>query len=231
MRAARASAMAVASGTPTPNVSAVVAPTAVPTPTSTPAAPVRMRWRAAWFEVHEPTMTGMSSWRMNVLRLSGSPFLVTCSADRTVERMTSRSSSDSSTLGSSSSMRWGVTAPAATAPDARISCTRWTEQIGVDGLLVDLLQPGRRGLVGQRRDLGQDRARDLRSGSTGLRGRARRPRPCRRCRRPWRGSPPNRTGRRARATRTGTPASSQLRSTSSTSRVRRLGTMVNSSRP
>ena len=103
-------------------------------------------------------------------------------------------------------------------PHARISRHPLDQQIGVDGLFVDLLQPGRRGLVGQRRVLGQDRARDLRSGSTGLRGRAGHgdPRPCRRCRRPWRGSPPRiARGRRARATRTGTPASSQLRSTSS----------------
>ena len=32
-----------------------------PTPTRTPTAPVRMRWRPAWYEAHPPTMTGRSN--------------------------------------------------------------------------------------------------------------------------------------------------------------------------
>ena len=48
MRAARTSAMAVAWGTPTPSTPGVVDVEPEPTPTSTPAAPVRIRWSAAW---------------------------------------------------------------------------------------------------------------------------------------------------------------------------------------
>ena len=48
MRAARTSAMAVAMPEPTPITSAVVAVEPPSIPTRTPAAPVCMRWRAAW---------------------------------------------------------------------------------------------------------------------------------------------------------------------------------------
>ena len=48
VRAAEASAIAVACGTPTPSTPRVVQAAPGPTPTSTPAAPVRMRCSAAW---------------------------------------------------------------------------------------------------------------------------------------------------------------------------------------
>jgi hypothetical protein len=48
VRAAEASAIAVACGTPTPSTPRVVQAAPGPTPTRTPAAPVRIRWSAAW---------------------------------------------------------------------------------------------------------------------------------------------------------------------------------------
>jgi hypothetical protein len=60
MRAARASAMAVAIGIPRPSTRRVVPAAPEPAPTSTPAAPVRIRCSAAWYDVQPPTTTGIS---------------------------------------------------------------------------------------------------------------------------------------------------------------------------
>ncbi len=91
MRAPAASAMAVAWGTPTPITCRVVHAAPGPTPASTPTAPVRMRWRAVWYEAQPPTITGTGSSEMKRFRLSGSTTDETCSADTTVPWMTSTS--------------------------------------------------------------------------------------------------------------------------------------------
>ncbi len=87
-RAALASEIAVACGTPTPRTPRVVQAAPGPTPTRTAAAPVRIRWRAVWYEAQPPTMTGIGSEAMNSFRLSVSPFEETCSAETTVPWMT-----------------------------------------------------------------------------------------------------------------------------------------------
>ena len=84
MRAPATSAMAVACGTPRPSTPRVVQALPGPTPTRTPTAPVRMRWRPAWYEAQPPTITGRSNSRMKRLRLRGSTVLDTCSAETTV---------------------------------------------------------------------------------------------------------------------------------------------------
>ena len=96
-----------------------------PTPTSTPTAPVRIRWRPAWYEAQPPTITGTSNSRMNRLRLRGSAVFDTCSADTTVPWMTRMSSSAASRAGAKVSVFWGVTEAAAVMPAAFISLMRW----------------------------------------------------------------------------------------------------------
>ena len=63
MRAAAASAMAVACGTPMPSTPRVVQAWPGPTPTSTPIAPVRMRCRVVAYEATLPTITGTGTRR------------------------------------------------------------------------------------------------------------------------------------------------------------------------
>ena len=53
--------IALAIGTATPRTVRVVCAAPPPNPTSTPAAPVRIRCRAAWYVAQPPTMTGTSS--------------------------------------------------------------------------------------------------------------------------------------------------------------------------
>ena len=93
MRAARASATAVASGTPMPSTSRC-AGGARPAPDEHAggAGAHEVRARPGSY-VHPPTITGSSKRRMNVLRLSGSAVRATCSADTTAPWMTSRSGS------------------------------------------------------------------------------------------------------------------------------------------
>ena len=69
-RAAAASEIAVACGTPTPRTPRVVHAWPGPTPTRTPSAPVRIRWSAVWYEAHPPTSVGIGSSAMNSLRFS-----------------------------------------------------------------------------------------------------------------------------------------------------------------
>ena len=95
-----------------------------PTPTRMPAAPVRIRCSAAWYEAQPPTTTGMSSSRMNFFKLSGSAVFETCSADTTVPWMTSRSSSASMTASANWAVRWGVSEADATTPASLISRIR-----------------------------------------------------------------------------------------------------------
>ena len=95
-RAAAASAIAVACGTPTPSTPRVVHACPGPTPTSTPSAPVRIRCSAVWYEAQPPTMVGIGSEEMNSFRLSAWPFEETCSAETTVPWITSTSSPASS---------------------------------------------------------------------------------------------------------------------------------------
>jgi len=71
MRAAAASAMAVACGTPMPSTPRVVQAWPGPTPTSTPIAPVRMRCSVVAYEATPPTITGTGQSAMNSLMLSG----------------------------------------------------------------------------------------------------------------------------------------------------------------
>jgi hypothetical protein len=90
-RAALASEIAVACGTPTPRTPRVVQAAPGPTPTSTPVAPVRIRWRAVWYDAQPPTITGIGIDAMNSLRFSACPLEETCSAETTVPWMTSTS--------------------------------------------------------------------------------------------------------------------------------------------
>src|SRR5437867_6957785 len=108
MRAAAASEIAVAWGTPTPITPRVVHAFPGPTPTSTPTAPVRIRCSAVEYDAHPPTITGRSKRAMNSFRLRGSVFVETCSADTTVPWITRMSSPASSTSGAYFFTRCGV---------------------------------------------------------------------------------------------------------------------------
>ena len=89
-RAAWTSAIAVACGTPMPSTPRVVQAAPGPTPTSTPAAPVRIRWRPVEYDAQPPTITDTSTSRMNSFKLSGGLLssVDTCSAETTVPWMT-----------------------------------------------------------------------------------------------------------------------------------------------
>ena len=117
--------MALAIGTRTPMTSAVVCEAPPPKPTSTPAAPVRIRWRAAWCVAQPPTMTGASSSWMNSLRFSGSlSDEDTCSAETVVPRMTTMSAPAWEAMGASRAAPWGDVATATVTPAARRSVMR-----------------------------------------------------------------------------------------------------------
>ena len=107
-RAAAASAIAVACGTPMPSTPRVVHALPGPTPTSTPTAPVRIRCSAVEYEAQPPTITGMSNDGMNSFRFSGSCWLETCSPETTVPWITRTSSPASSTSFAYRSTRCGV---------------------------------------------------------------------------------------------------------------------------
>ena len=104
-----------------------------PTPTSRAAAPVRMRCSAVWWLAQPPTMTGVSMPAMNVLRFSGSPLELTCSAETTLPWMTRTSRPASIAVLCSSTARDGVTPPAQTTPAALISATRAATSSGSTG--------------------------------------------------------------------------------------------------
>ncbi len=61
---------------------------------------------------------------MNFLRLSGSVFCETCSAETVVPRMTNRSTPASTTVCENSCVRCGLSDPATGTPAARISARR-----------------------------------------------------------------------------------------------------------
>ena len=112
------------------------------------------------------------SWRMTFMRLSGSRFFETCSAETTVPWMTSRSSSPASDgVGSSWSVRCGVTDAAAhDAGVADLGGCASRDQLGLDRLGVDLLHAPGGLLVVELRRSPRAAAPDPRSGSTGPRG-------------------------------------------------------------
>ena len=132
-----------------------------PTPTRTPAAPVRIRCNAAWYDAHPPTITGMSSSRTKRFRFNGSTVFETCSADTTVPWITSRSSSAAMIASASFSVRWGVTLAHDTTPASRICRMRARHELGLDRLAVDVLHPQRRLLGVELRDLGEEWLRIL----------------------------------------------------------------------
>ena len=156
MRAARTSAMAVAWGTPRPSTPRVVQAWPGPTPTSTPAAPVRIRCRAALLVAQPPTITGMSNWRMNVLRFNGSTMVDTCSADTTVPWMTSMSSSPARMCSSHPVGALRGDRGARHHPGVVDLADPVGNQTGNDRLLVQLLHPLGGLLHGLLGDLGQD---------------------------------------------------------------------------
>ena len=119
---------------------------------------------------HPPTMTGMSSLRTKRLRLSGSDWLVTCSADTTVPWMTSRSSSASSSCSRERRNPLRRHRRARHDPAGPQLLDPGTDQFRLDRLGVDLLDPPRRPVGGQLGDLGQDRLRIVVAGPDALRG-------------------------------------------------------------
>ena len=70
---------------------------------------------------------------MNFLRLSGSWFFETCSAETVVPRMTNRSTPAATTVSYSSCVRCGESAPATMTPAARISASRAVTRSGLIG--------------------------------------------------------------------------------------------------
>ena len=225
MRAPAASAIAVACGTPMPSTPRLVHAWPGPTPTRTPTAPVRMRCSAVEYDAQPPTITGRSNSRMNFLRLSGwrDSSFDTCSADTTVPWITRTSSSASSTM-------LGVLLDALRRErrargDAAVLdlADALADELVLDRLGVDLLHAPRRLLGRQRRRSPRRAARDPRSASTGLRGSGTRGR--RGCRSRSRSAATRRrpSPRPSSAARTCTRRSPSVMSTSSGSRVRRLG--------
>ncbi len=140
---------------------------------------------------------------MNRLRFSGSARPDTCSADTVVPRMTNRSTPASTTVFHSCWVRCGVRAPATVTPAARISRSRSVTSSGWIVRAVDLLHAGRRQHRVERGDLGEQRGRGPRSGSTAPRGRA--PAGHRAGRARWRsaGTSPSPSGPRSPAGRSG----------------------------
>ena len=70
---------------------------------------------------------------MNSLRLSGSAWLLTCSALTVVPRMTNMSTPASTTAFACSLVRWGDSEPATVTPAARTSLSRAVMSSGLIG--------------------------------------------------------------------------------------------------
>ena len=79
---------------------------------------------------------------MNCLRLSGSAWPETCSAETVVPRMTNRSTPASTTVFENCAVRAGESAAATVTPASRTSAIRVGDQLGVDRRGVDLLHAG-----------------------------------------------------------------------------------------
>ena len=172
MRAPAASAIAVACGTPMPSTPRLVHAWPGPTPTSTPTAPVRMRCSAVEYDAQPPTITGQVELADELLQVERLALGVL----RHVLGRHDRALHDEDVeLGVEHELRELLDAlrrerrARGDAAGLDLADAR-ADELGLDRLVVELLHPARRLLGGQRRDLLEDRLRDPRSASTGLRG-------------------------------------------------------------